>query len=94
MVLRDRGVDFYPAFCGADSVCREVFMHDTDYGDRLVDHEEAGRITGVKSRSWRYSLIAQGKFPKIVKIGSSTRFSERECYAFVAARKAERDGGK
>lgn len=60
-------------------------------GDRLIDGDEAGAITGVKSRSRRYALIAEGKFPKPVKIGSSTRFSERECFAFVKARLAERD---
>ena len=59
--------------------------------DRLIDGEEAGAITGVKSRSRRYALIAQGKFPQPVKIGNSTRFSERECRQFVADRIAERD---
>jgi predicted DNA-binding transcriptional regulator AlpA len=59
--------------------------------DRLVDGAEAGRITGVKSSSRRYALIAEGRFPKPVKVGSSTRFSERECYQFVADRIAERD---
>jgi predicted DNA-binding transcriptional regulator AlpA len=62
--------------------------------DRLVDGEEAGEITGVKARSSRYRLIAQGKFPKIIKIGKRTRFSKRECHDFVRARIAERDGGK
>ena len=59
--------------------------------DRLITGEEAGRITGVKSRSWRYALIAQGRFPQPIKVGKSTRFSERECHAFVAERIAERD---
>lgn len=62
-----------------------------EYEDQLVDGEEAGLITGVKSRSRRYALIAAGKFPKPVKVGSSTRFSERECHAFVQERIAERD---
>jgi prophage regulatory protein len=57
--------------------------------DRLVDGKEAGRITGLK-RSQRYALIAQGKFPQPVKVGRATRFSEQECFAFVAERKAER----
>ena len=60
--------------------------------DRLIDGEEAGRITGVKSPSRRYALIAAGKFPRLVKVGSSTFFSERECRQFVADRIAERDG--
>ena len=38
-------------------------------------------------------LIAQGRLPQPVKIGGSTRFSERECRAFVAERIAERDNG-
>ena len=59
--------------------------------DKLVDGETAGQITGVHSRSRRYALIAQGRFPKPVKVGTSTRFSERECYAFVQERIAERD---
>ena len=59
--------------------------------DRLIDGEEAGNITGIKSRSRRYALIAQGKFPLPVKVGSSTLFSANECHAFVAARIAERD---
>ena len=59
--------------------------------DRLVDGEEAGAITGIKSRSRRYALIAQGKFPQPVKVGASTRFSARECHALVAERIAERD---
>ena len=61
--------------------------------DRLIDGDEAGAITGVKSRSRRYALIAQDRFPQPVKVGSSTRFSERECRAFVAERIAERDKG-
>jgi predicted DNA-binding transcriptional regulator AlpA len=59
--------------------------------DRLIDGEEAGQITGIKSKSNRYRLIAQGKFPQPVKVGSTTRFSERECYQFVSERIAERD---
>jgi predicted DNA-binding transcriptional regulator AlpA len=68
---------------------RDLRMTD----DRLIDGDEAGAVTGVKSRSRRYALIAQGRFPQPVKIGGSTRFSERECRAFVAERIAERDKG-
>ena len=56
----------------------------------IKDNTEAA-ITGVKSRSRRYALIAEGKFPKPVKVGSSTLFSAKECYALVAERVAERD---
>lgn len=62
--------------------------------DKLVDGEEAGAITGIRSRSRRYALIAQGKFPRPVKVGASIRFSERECHQFVADRIAERDKGR
>lgn len=62
-----------------------------DHPDRLIDGAEAGAITGIKSKSRRYELIAAGKFPQPIKVGSSTRFSARECYAFVAERIAERD---
>jgi predicted DNA-binding transcriptional regulator AlpA len=65
-------------------------MYDEDQGDRLVDGKEASRITGV-CRSRRYALKT---FPKRIKIGASTRYSERECRAWVAQRIAERDGGK
>jgi predicted DNA-binding transcriptional regulator AlpA len=61
-----------------------------DCTDRLVDGEEAGNIIGVKSRSRRYALIAKGPFPQPVKVGTSTRFSEREGQ-FMAERIAERD---
>ncbi len=65
---------------------------DIERADRLIDGEEAGHITGVKSRSRRYALIAKGLFPQPVKVGRSTFFSERECHEFVAERIAERDG--
>ena len=73
---------------GHPSNCELQIMSDKD---RLIGGEEAGLITGIKSRARRYALIAQGKFPKPVKVGSSTLFSERECHAFVAERIADRD---
>jgi len=58
--------------------------------DRLISGREADAICGT-SRSARYRFLAEGKFPKPIKIGSATRFSERECHEWVAARIAERD---
>jgi prophage regulatory protein len=58
--------------------------------DRLIDGKEAGRITGLK-KSARYEWIAKGLFPKPIKVGRATRFSERECRQFVADRIAQRD---
>ena len=40
---------------------------------------------------WSNVLPRQRNFPKPVKIGKATRFSERECRQFVAERIAERD---
>jgi prophage regulatory protein len=59
--------------------------------DRLISGREADAICGT-SRSVRYRFLAEGNFPKPIKIGSATRFSERECHQWVAARIAERDG--
>jgi predicted DNA-binding transcriptional regulator AlpA len=42
--------------------------------DRLIPGREADAICGT-SRSARYRLLAEGKFPKPVKIGAATRFS-------------------
>ena len=50
--------------------------------DRLIDGREADRITGT-SRSRRYQLMKCGEYPKPVKIGKLTKFSERECFDFV-----------
>jgi predicted DNA-binding transcriptional regulator AlpA len=87
------GLHVHPADCGAASYCLVKDLGMTD--DRLIDGDEAGAICGIKSRSRRYALIAQGRFPQPIKVGASTRFSERECRAFVQERIAERDkGGK
>ena len=58
--------------------------------DRLIRGPEADAICGI-SRSRRYELIQQGKFPRPVKLGFATRFSYRECQAWVQARLTERD---
>jgi predicted DNA-binding transcriptional regulator AlpA len=62
-----------------------------DSYDRLIGGAEADKICGV-SRSRRYQLVREGKFPKPVKHGKSTRFSLLECQAFVRALLASRGG--
>jgi predicted DNA-binding transcriptional regulator AlpA len=62
-----------------------------DSYDRLIAGAEADKICGT-SRSRRYQLVREGKFPKPVKHGKSTRFSLLECQAFVRALLAQRDG--
>jgi prophage regulatory protein len=68
-------------------------MSTFESDDRLIPVREAAAIVGV-SRAKIYLLLNEGKFPKPVKIGSATRFSERECHEWVAARIAERDRGR
>lgn len=60
--------------------------------DRLIAGHEADAICGT-SRTVRYRLIAEGKFPQPIKIGMATRFSERECHEWVVSRIADRDRG-
>ena len=64
-----------------------------DYPDRLIPVTEASAIVGV-CRSKIYELVNENEFPKPIKIGKSTRFSERECFAWVQKRIRKRDGGK
>jgi hypothetical protein len=47
-------------------------------------------VTSSESKAAAAALIAKGLFPQPVKVGTSTRFSEREGQ-FVAERIAERD---
>lgn len=57
----------------------------------LVKGAQAGDITGITSKSRRYELEAEGKFPARVKVGRSTYYVEEELRAWVEARIAERD---
>jgi predicted DNA-binding transcriptional regulator AlpA len=61
--------------------------------DRLIPVSAASDIVGI-CRSKIYELVASSEFPKPIKIGKSTRFSERECHGWVADRIRKRDGGK
>ena len=58
--------------------------------DRLITGRQADAICGT-SRSKRYMMVNAGRFPKPIKLGNATRFSERECFEWVAQRIAERD---
>jgi predicted DNA-binding transcriptional regulator AlpA len=66
-------------------------MYD-DESDRLVSGREADFICGT-SRSRRYELVKQGRFPKPVKHGKSTKFSYRELQAYVRNLLSQREGG-
>lgn len=57
----------------------------------LVKGSQAGAITGITSKSRRYELESEGKFPARVKVGRSTYYVEEELRAWVEARIAERD---
>jgi predicted DNA-binding transcriptional regulator AlpA len=58
--------------------------------DRLINGHEADHILGT-SRSGRYERQrTDPDFPKPVKLGKLTRYSERECLAYVAHLLAKR----
>ncbi len=58
---------------------------------RLIRFDEVMHITGI-SRPRIYALIATGRFPRQVKLGSmSVAFVEAEVREWVAGRIAERD---
>jgi len=58
--------------------------------DRLLRLADVITRVGV-CRAEVYKLIQAGRFPKIVKIGSSARWSEREVSEWIESRKAARD---
>jgi predicted DNA-binding transcriptional regulator AlpA len=64
-------------------------MSKYEFHERLISGSEADFICGI-SRSRRYELVAQGQFPKPVKVGKLTRFSFRELQAHVARILAQR----
>ena len=51
---------------------------------------EGWRRAGI-SRSHAYELIAQGRFPRPVKVGRASRFVAAEIDAWIQARVADRD---
>lgn len=60
--------------------------------DRLVPLIQVALTIGV-SRSKFYELLETADFPRPVKIGRRTHFSEREVQAWISARLAERTAG-
>lgn len=59
--------------------------------DALIDGRRTREISGI-SKSERWRLIKQGRFPRPIRLGPRcTRFSLREVSEWVEARKAERD---
>jgi prophage regulatory protein len=63
----------------------------SDSTPRLIRFDEVMHITGI-SRPRIYALIAAGRFPRQVKLGSmSVAFVEAEIRDWVATRIAERD---
>ncbi|WP_420810489.1 helix-turn-helix transcriptional regulator [Hafnia alvei] len=50
--------------------------------DQLVDMEFIFVFTGL-SNKWFYKLISQGKFPKPIKLGRSSRWLKSEVQAWL-----------
>jgi prophage regulatory protein len=58
--------------------------------DRLLPLIEVARTIGT-SRSKLYELMEVGDFPRPVKIGRRTHFSDREVQSWIVSRLAARD---
>ena len=55
------------------------------YKDRFVDMVFITELTNLSDK-WFYKMAQQGKFPKPVKFGSSSRWIEREVKEWLEAR--------
>lgn len=53
--------------------------------DRLVTMTFITEFTGLSDK-WFYKLISEGKFPKPIKLGRSSRWLHNEVQAWVQAR--------
>jgi prophage regulatory protein len=62
---------------------------DRDLRDRLLTIAEVESIVSIK-KSAIYEWAAEGRFPKPIKIGGATRWSEREIYMWIEHAKALR----
>ena len=61
-------------------------MSDTDFTkDRLVDMAFITAYTGLTDK-WFYKLIKDGEFPKPIKLGSSSRWTESEVKSWLKQR--------
>ncbi|EMN9019195.1 AlpA family transcriptional regulator [Morganella morganii] len=53
--------------------------------DPLVDMKEITKLTGLTDK-WFYKQIQEGKFPKPIKLGRSSRWLKSEVEAWLQAR--------
>lgn len=53
--------------------------------DKFVDMEFITKLTGLTDK-WFYQLIKNGKFPKPIKLGRSSRWLESEVAAWLQQR--------
>lgn len=63
----------------------------TDYSvlnDKFVDMAFITQLTGLTDK-WFYKLIQDGKFPKPIKLGRSSRWLESEVEAWLKQRIAQ-----
>jgi len=55
------------------------------HNDRFVSMQFIIELTGLSDK-WFYKLVQEGKFPKPVKFGRSSRWIEREVKEWLEAR--------
>ncbi len=61
-------------------------MSDTDFTkDRLVDMAFITAYTGLTDK-WFYKIIKDGEFPKPIKLGRSSRWTESEVKTWLKKR--------
>ncbi|SAV21869.1 helix-turn-helix transcriptional regulator [Klebsiella quasipneumoniae] len=61
-------------------------LSDTDFTeDRLVDMAFITAYTGLTDK-WFYKLIKDGEFPKPIKLGRSSRWTESEVKSWLKQR--------
>lgn len=63
----------------------EVMKEIDIYKDRFVDMVFITELTNLSDK-WFYKMAQQGKFPKPVKFGRSSRWIEREIKEWLEAR--------
>lgn len=56
--------------------------------DPLVEMKEITKLTGLTDK-WFYKLIQEGRFPKPIKFGRSSRWQKSKVEAWLQARIAE-----
>jgi len=63
----------------------EVMKEIDIYKDRFIDMVFITELTNLSDK-WFYKMAQQGKFPKPVKFGRSSRWIEREVKEWLEAR--------